>query len=803
MDQLLQDLRYTIRALSKRPVFTAAFILTVALGMGANTCIFSIVNAVLLQPLPFREPERLLMVWSSNPQQGYETYSVSPPDFFDFQTQNSVFEDLAVFRTSGGNLTGDGDAERVTVAEVSPSLFTLLRSGPLLGRTFLAEENQPGKGNFVILSSGLWRSRYGADPGVVGKSIILNEESYRVVGVMPADFNFPEEDARLWIPRVFQPAEQTERTRNFRIYNVLARLKPGVTLESAQAEMSTIAARLASEHPEDNTGWSVQLVPLREQIVGEVRPILLLLQGAVLFVLLMVGANLTNLLLVRALAREREICIRIALGTQRARLIRQFLIETLLLTVAGGLLGLLLAYWGIQLFASAYSPVIPRLSELSIDGRVLAVALGLALLTILLGLVQLRYTTRIELVNALKNRGGSATGHSSQRLRRVLVIAQIAVATVLVIGTVLMIRSLEKLQKVEPGFRIDNVMTAEISLPKTTEEARQTAFTQAVVDRLAAIPGVKAAGATTTIPLGNQEGLDAEFFIEGRPEPGPGQKLEAGLDIVTPDYFRAMGIPLIKGRAFDKNDQSSSPPVVIISQALARLHWPGQNSVGQRLKLGSAQEEPREIVGIVGDILHSGLDADPRPTMYVPHQQFAFPYMTLVVQTSAEPASVAEELREAVRSLDRNVPLSRMRSMEEHVASSLERRRLSMLVLAFFAGLALVLAAVGLYGLIAYNVNERTQEIGVRMALGARPREVRNLVLRQGLFLAAIGVAVGLLVAFWLMRGLSSLLYVISPTDLMTFLLTPLLLVGVALIASWLPASWASRVSPLAALRYE
>ena len=803
MDRFLLDLRQAVHRLTKKPLFAVAFILTVALGIGANACIFSIVDAVLLRPLPYEEADRLVTVWSSNPQEGHETYQVSPPDFFDLAAQNDVLDSIAAIRTNGGNLVGDGEAERVMVGEVSADLFKVLRRRPLIGRPFQPEENESGATPVVILGHGLWQRRYGSDPAVVGKSIGLNDQTYQVVGVMPADFDFPSE-AQLWIPRAFQAAERTERARGLRIYEVLARLKPGITLEAAQAEVSTIAARLASEHPEDNQGWGFRLVPLREQIVGEVRPILLLLQGAVLFVMLMVCANLTNLLLVRAISREREICIRTALGAQKARLAGQLLTETLLLAIVGGLLGLVLAVWGTRLFTVTFAAAIPRLTEQTLSGGVLALVVALAIVTTLLGLVQLRLTAKVDLIEALKDRGASAAGRSSHRLRNLLVMTQVAVATVLLIGTGLILRSLEKLQRVEPGFRIGNVLIADLSLPRTLEKPRQTELIQTVVDRLSTLPGVKAAGASTTLPLTPQESLDFSFSIVGRPVAGPDDPgMEAGFDAVTPDYFRAMGIPLLKGRAFTKDDREGSQPVIIISREMARQHWPNQDPIGQRIQLESGKEQPRLIVGIVGDVLHAGLDTEPKPWMYLPHQQFAFPFMSIAVQTSSEPGRVAPALREAVRSVDKNVPLSGIKTMEEQLAESLLRQRLTMLVLGLFAGLAVVLAAIGLYGLMAYNVNERTQEIGIRMALGARSGDVWRLVLGQALILTATGVAAGLMASFWLTRGLSSLLYSVSPTDLATFVLIPLLLIGVGLAASWIPARRASKVSPLLALRYE
>lgn len=802
MGQLALDTRSALRALLRRPAFTAAFILTVALGVGASSSIFALVNAVLLKPLPFPEPQRLALLWSSNVQQGFDSYPLSPPDYFDYKERAASFQDLAVYRVTSGSLVGGGDAERVKTAEVSPGFFGIVGVGPALGRAFRPDENEPSNRRVAILSNGLWRSRYGADPGVVGKTLQLNDETYQIIGVMPAGFRFLDESTQLWVPRAFQPAEKTERTRSLRIYTVVGRLKPGVTPEKAQAELGTIAANLERAHPDDNKGWGVRMVTLRDQTVGHIRRTLLVLQGAVAFLLLMSCANLANLILVRAVSREREISIRTALGANRGRLVRLLLTESLLPTLAGGALGLLVAGWMVRVISLSYGSMIPRADEVGVDSRVILLSLLLTVLVSLVGLLPLRHAARVPLIETLKDRGASAAGVHSQRLRDLMVSLQVAAALVLLIGTVLMVRSLERLRSVDPGFTVHNVLKADLTLPRQTPEPEQQAFIHSAVAALAAVSGVRAAGATTTLPMAGQESLDLSFEAEGLPVPAGGLP-EAGFDAVSPGYFSAMGIAVLSGRGFQGSDRMGSVPVAVINETLARQLWPGRSPLNHRIRLDMGKEKPRLIVGVVNDVLHSGLDTKPRAEIYVPHEQFAFPTMTLVVRTEGDPAAVAPAVREAIRRLNPNLPLADVETMEQVLAGSLLKSNFVLIVLGTFSFLALALATMGLYSIMSYSVTERTQEIGVRMAIGADADDVLKMMLIRGLKLTGAGIVIGIVVALWMARILESQLFEIKGSDPTTYVLVTVLLVGIAFVATWLPARRASRIDPVTALQYE
>ncbi|MDQ3803874.1 MAG: ABC transporter permease [Acidobacteriota bacterium] len=807
-----QDLRYGLRTLLKNPGFTAVAVIALALGIGANSAIFSVVNAVLLRPLPYRDPDRLVMVWEENTKAGYPRDTPAAANYIDWRDQNQVFEGMAAIADVSFNLTGAGEPERLDGRRVSASLFPLLGVEPHLGRAFLPEEDQPGANRVAVLSHGLWQRRFGADANIAGKPLTLNGESYEVVGVMPPHFQFPSREDELWVPIAFTPQEAASRGRHY--LQVLARLKPGVTLGQAQAEMSTIAARLQQQYPEQNTNLGATVTPLHEHVVGDIRPALLVLLGAVGFVLLVACANVANLLLARAAVRQKEIAVRVALGASRLRLVRQFLTESVLLAALGGGLGLLLSVWGVSLLKTFIPENISQARAVAVDARVLGFTVLVSLLTgLIFGLAPAVQASNFNLNETLKEGGrDSAAGSRGNRIRALLVVAEVAVSLVLLIGAGLLINSFLRLRNVDPGFRADNLLTMSIELPqqKYPDPARRAAFYTELVSRIEALPGVKSAAVTNWIPLVFQ-GDSIGFSIEGRPDPAPGQGRRPTVvtRVVHPHYFRTMGIQLLRGREFGEQDRVESPTVAVISETMARRHWPGEDPTGKRITPGPATStDPDDwvtIVGVVKDVRQFELGAEPKPQMYVSYAQgwSFFAPRHLVVSTAVEPLSLAATVRKTVWEIDKDQPVSDIRTMEEVLSESLARQRFSMLLLGIFAAVALALAAVGIYGVMSYAVAQRTHEIGIRMALGAQRGDVLKLAVGQGLKLVLIGVALGLAAAFALTRVMASLLFGVSATDPATLVTISLVLIGVAVLASYIPARRAAKVDPMIALRYE
>jgi putative ABC transport system permease protein len=806
MDTLLQDIRYSIRRLFKNMGFTVVAVLALALGIGANTAIFSVVNSILLQPLAYKDPQQLVTITHS--YANLSGASVSPPGFADYRDQSQSFESVAALLDFDYNLTEQGEPEQLRGHRVSSSFFTALGIDPMLGHTFVAEQDQPGHNRVVALSHKLWQRRFNSDPDILGKPIKLNGQSYEVVAVMSASFEWGKDE--LWSPLALSPANFTANNRGNEFLDVIARLKPGVTREQAQAEMDTIAnsIRLANSgtYPEE-ANWRVRVKSLTDEVVGDIRPVLIVLLIAVGFVLLIACANVANLLLARATARQKEIAIRQALGANRARLIRQLLTESLLLALMSGAAGLLLALWSVDLIVRLNESNIPRAAEVGIDGRVLVFTLLVSLVTaILFGLIPALQTSKIDLQGALKE-GGRGSTAGNPHVRRALVVVEIALALVLLIGAGLMIKSFIRLQNVNPGFDPENVLTAEISLPafKYRERAQISSFFQQVIEQIKNSPGVESAGGISSLPL-TGSGWSGSFNIEGRPV-APGQaEPHTALRAITPDYFKAMKIPLIDGRYFDERDRADSGRVVIIDQTLAEHYFPDENPLGKRVEFGMAGPNGptwREVVGVVGRVRHKSLDAELKDHLYFPHTQSPESGMVLVVRTSIDPVSVTSAVRGAVASVDKDQPVYRVTTMEQVRSDSVSRKRLSMLLLAIFAAVALILAAVGIYGVMSYTVTERTHEIGIRMALGAKAGDVLKLVVGQGMALALAGVVIGVIAALVLTRFMESLLFGVAATDSTTFMLISVLLAGVALLACYIPARRATRVDPMIALRYE
>jgi putative ABC transport system permease protein len=807
MDTILQDLRYGIRSLLKNPGFTFVAIVALALGIGANSAIFSVVNTLLLSPLPFKDPDRLVMVWEKNFPRNRERNVVSPANFLDWNSQNQVFEHLAALVDIHVNLTNAGEPVELEAQLVTASLFPLLGVQPVYGRAFLDSEDVPDSERVAIISHRLWQGRFGADPQLLGKTITLSGRSYTVVGIMPQGFYFLNNETDLWVPICFNTGRDYRAVAG-RYLRAVARLKPGVTLSQAQAEMSLIASRLEQSYREFNAGWGVNVISLQEQVVGDVRPALLVLLGAVGFVLLIACANVANLLLARAATRQKELAVRTALGASRGRLIRQLLNESLLLGVIGGAAGLLLAYWAIALLIKFNPGNIPRLEEVGLDGRVLAFTLAVSIVTgLIFGMIPAVQASRPDLNESLKEGGRRSSGGAShRRVRSIFVVSEVALALVLLVGAGLMIRSFIKLQQVDLGYDPENLLTARVLLPisKYGDNPKRATFFKQAVERIQAIPGVQAAGAVSWLPLSGL-GSATSFWVDGRPEPPPGEKPTTDVRVITPGYFAAMGIPLIKGRIFDERDTAESPRVLIINETMARQFFPDEDPIGKRLIISWDHPSlPDEIIGVVGDARLTSVDGEMRPAIYWPHaRQAAYSSMTFAVRADGDPLALTGSLLGEIRSIDAELPVADIRTMGEVVSTSTSRPRFNMLLLALFAAVALVLAAVGIYGVMAYSVNQRTHEIGIRMALGASGTDVMRLIVGQGMLLVLAGVGLGLIGAFFLTGLMSSLLFGVNATDPATFLSISLILAGVAFVACYIPARRATRVDPMVALRYE
>jgi predicted permease len=805
LEGLLQDIRYGLRMLYKAPGFTAAAIIALALGIGANTALFSVVNGVLLRPLPFRDPNGLAVISLLN-SKTRETFPLCDADFLDWRAQNQSFTAVTAFVQNRFNLTGSGRPEQMFGDMVTGDFFSILGVPPVVGRTLLSNEDRPGSANVAVLSYRLWQNRYGSNPNVIGQGIVLNGSTYTVIGVMPPGF-LSSPETQLWTNLVIDPPSR----RGPYYLTGQGRLKPGVTLEQARAELTTIHQRIEQANPKTDANMTFRAVPLEEAIVGDARPALLVLLGAVTFVLLIASANVANLILARASVRERELAIRAALGASRARLAVQLLTESGLLAGLGGIFGLGLAWCGVQLLIELAPASLPRLEEVTLDSRVLAFTTVISLASgILFGVGPALGGGRNAMNNSLKEGGRSqGQGTRSIRARRVLVVVEVALSMVLLIGGGLMLKSFHRLQSVNPGVDVENALTMQISLPERQyDDSRSIAFYRKLLDKLQTLPAVDSAGVGMALPPNLLDVTDY-FMVEGQVETSERNLGLADLVFVSPDYFRALGVPVVKGRSFNDGDRAEAPNVAIINQTLAKRYWRNQNPIGKRLKTGGP-ERPKnkwmEVVGVVGDVKYSGLDAAPEMVLYEPYEQSAWPSMYLVVRTSSklgDPGELASAVQNAVWSLDKDVPVAHVRTLEQLLSESVEQPRFRTVLLEIFAMIALSLAAVGIYGVLAYSVTQRRQEIGIRMALGARRSEVFALVVGQGMVLALIGLAIGLAGALVLARFLSSLLYGVRPTDPATFAVVSLLLAAVAFMSCYIPARRAMRVDPMVALRYE
>jgi predicted permease len=805
MESLRQDVVYAVRMGLKSPVLTVMAVFAMALGIGANTAIFSIVNAILLKPLPYPDAERLVRVWETEPE--LEKAPIAPADFLDWRQQNHSFEQLAAFRSQSFNFSGDGEPERIRGTRVSANFFSLLGIQPVLGRSFTEDEDQPGRNKVLVLTDELWRRRFGSDPNIVGKTTLVNDQSYMIVGVTPRGATFPTKQAEVFTPNAFNDAER--KTRRTHYISAVARLKPNVTLAQAQSDMSGIAGRLAQQYAASNSNVGVKLVSLKEEVIGNVERLLLIMMAAVVCVLLIACGNIANLLLSRAVTRQKEVAIRNALGASRGRIIRQMLTESVLLSLVGGVVGLLLAFGIIYALLILKPANIPRLTEIHLDARSLAFTFSLSLLTgVLFGLFPALRASTPDLEESLKQGGLRKTqGRSHHRLRNLLVVGQVAVSLLLLIVAGLLIKSFVRLNNEDLGFEPKNLLTMEIALPpsKYKDGQSQVAFFQQAVDSLKSTPGVQAVGAISDLPL--LGGNSTIFQIEGRPIAQAKPLTEFRL--INADYFRAMQIPLLRGRFFTDTENKTAPGVVIINETLARRYFPGEDVLGKRLGL-SDPVDWREIVGVVRDVRDYGPDTEPNPQCYVPMAQNTPDYLdavssalALVLRTNSDPKSLTPTVRQRLHTLDRAQPIQNLKTMEEVFGESVAQRRFNMLVLSVFAAFALLLAAVGVYGVISYSVTQRTHEFGVRMALGARPADVNKLVLSHALKLAVAGIVLGLAAAFAVTRTLSSFLYGVTATDPAIFIVTALLMGGIALLASYFPARRATKVNPIIALRTE
>jgi len=804
METLLQDIRYGIRGLIKNPGFALIAVVTLALGIGANTAIFSVVNAVLLRPLPYKDVDRILTVWETNIRSGKKEDGASPANFLDWRDQNKAFEQLATAEPYGHTLTGSTDPERFRSWLVSEGFFDILGVNPLYGRTFLPEEHQAGNSRVIIVGEALWRQRFGADPKIVGQSLLLNGQPHEVVGVMPAACQFPAGRV-MWAPLVFR--ESYKQDRGSAYFKVIGRLKPGVSREQAQQEITAIQSRLAEQYPQDNKERGARVIPLAEQMRAGARPALLLLLGAAGFVLLIACANVANLLLARGAARQKEFAIRAALGAVRARLVRQLITESVSLAVLGGVGGMFVAWWGVDTVLAFGPGNLPKQAEIGFDGRVLVFALAVSVLTALIfGLAPALRFSKPDLQETLKEGGRAGDGSAPHRLRNVLVVSEIALALTLLIGAGLLVRSFVRLLQVDPGFATRKAISLEVHVWGSSRTPQQrAAFFEQTLDRIAALPGVEAAGAVSALPFhDNSIDINGTFTLEGQPLPPPGQEPSAFLTSVTADYFAAMGIPLRRGRFFTSFDREGAQPVALISETTARRFWPDEDPVGKKIKLGFVgASKVREIVGVVGDARHDGLDSDPRTEVFLPHLQEPYGSMTYIVRTTAEPSTLVQAVKNEVWAVNKNLPFSSIATIDELVSRSLGERRFNLLLLGAFAAIALTLAGVGIYGLMSFSTSRRTHEIGVRMALGAQTRDIIKQVLKEGMTLTIAGVGLGLIASMALTRLLSSFLFGVSATDPLTFIVISLVLAGVALVACFVPARRATRVDPMIALRYE
>jgi putative ABC transport system permease protein len=814
MNNLIQDIRFGLRMLLKSPGISIIATIALALGIGANTAIFSVVNAVLLRPLPFPDPDSLVAVFETNLQLGQERGSHSYPNFFDVRAQNTVFERIASYHDTNFVMTGSGEPVRLQGSVATADLLPLLGVAPMLGRTFHPDEDKPSKtGRVVILSHTLFQNRFGSDPSVLNQTITLDGRNYTIVGVMPPGFEFPIQNAPvdLWttIAADASGSDPVTGQRGAHFLRVIGRLKPGITQDQAQSELTAIAARLEQQYPDQNSRRSLRAESAHAALVGEVRPMLILFLCAVAAVLLIACANVANLLLARATGRHKEMAIRSALGASRVRVIRQLLTESVLLSIAGGSVGLLLAVWWSDLLVALGKEDIPRALEVGMDWSVLGFTLVVSLVTgLIFGMAPAFHSSRTELVESLKeNSRGGSEGARRVRLRNVLMVGELAMAVVLLVIAGLLIQSLYRLQQVNSGLQPENVLTFAVGLSEVKYNSdRQTQFFIDLKNRLESTPGVQSASTIYPLPLSGDR-FSISFAIEGRPVP-PQDEPSADFFTTGVGYFRTMGIPLIKGRDFDDRDKHGSTPVIIVTETFARRHFPGEDPIGKRIEPGISSIEGedsmmREIVGIVGDVRNRGLSTEPRAAYYVPATQVPFSQMVAVTKTAGEPRNLIPAVTRVVNGMDQDTPLFEVKSMEEYLSASVAAPRFSTTLLSIFAGVALVLTVVGLYGVMSYSVAQRTNEIGIRLALGAQSRDVLLMVVKHGSRLILIGLVIGLAVAFALTRWIASLLFGVKANDPFTFAAVALLLAIVALLACYVPALRATKVDPMEALRCE
>ncbi len=809
-DALRQDLRYAIRNLCKHRGYTTVVVLTLALAIGGSTAVFSVVNAVLIRPLPFKSPERLVMVWNRYGKMKESRAHVSPPDFLDRKRESRMLENMAAIELTSLNLIGRGEPERIRAARVSASLFSVLGVTPLRGRQFLDEEDRPGKNSVVIVSHDLWKRRFDSEPQLIGRHLNLSGNQYEVIGVMPESFWFPNPDIDLWIPIAFTTEQLADTFRGNEYISMIARIKPGFSVSQVRAEMNTIAARVIDRVPDRtdflrNAGWGAIVIPFRESITGEVKPALLVLMGAVSFLLLIGCANVANLILARTGGREKEIAIRAALGADRKSLVRLLFVEALVLAIAGGSIGLLLAYWTTVALPAIAPESLPRVSEIAIDRTVLGFSLIVSVLSgLLIGIVPALRVSLFRPLEHLKLEGTSTAPKSIHRSRDVLVIAEIALALVLATGAALLIKSFQRLTSVDPGFQTENRLTFTLSLPSAqyTEPHRIAGFYRDLMHGMEALPGVRAAGANASLPIAG-ENWTASFFIEGR-QPPPGEPVPSfEYRMITPNYFRAMGIPFRNGRDFSDRDIDTSTRVAIIDQGLADRYWPNQNPIGRRIGFSNSSDKIkwREVIGVVGTVKNSGLEEEAGAQIYFPHSQIPESVMSIVLDTTADPAAMSGLIRDRVKSLDPNLPVYQLTTFDRILSGSIAQPRFNMLLFVLFAATALALAAVGIYGVLSYTVTQRRKEIGIRMALGARPDNVLLMIVRQSMLIAFAGMLTGIAASFALSRYLSALLFRMQPVDPVIYGATAGFAMFIALLASFIPAKRAAGLDPLLSLR--
>ncbi len=810
MAALIQDVKFALRLLAKNPGFTAIAVIVLALGIGANTAIFSVVDAVVLRPLPIHQPGRVVAVHDQFTQLGLPSIGVSAPDFADISRMKDIFANTAAISDQNFDLTGAGQPEHLVGFRVSSGYFPLVGVKPILGRWFLPSEDKPGASHVVVITENLWEGAFGSDPKLIGKSITLDGENYTVVGVMPSSFQLPNTAPDLWTPLALTPAQlDPVKERDHQWLSMAARLRPGVTMTQAQTAMNSMARRLMREYPNyypAHVGYGIKVIQLLPDLIGSTGKFLFILLAAVGFVLLIACANVANLMLARASARSREMAVRAALGASRLRIVRQLLTESILLALAGGALGVWLAVWGVDLIKRIGPANVPRLDQVDINGWVLLFTAAIALATgILFGLAPALQGSKTSLHESLKEGGRSSSdGAARQRVRGLLVVGEVALTLVLLVGGVLMIKSFVHLLDVNPGFDPHNILTMQITLSdkQYAKPSEITGFYDALIERVSHLPGVKTAGAVDVLPF-NNFGNSGSFFIEGEPA-GTGVILpHADVRRVMPGFFRTMRIPLRRGRSLTEADTASAPHIVLIDDVLAKQYWPKHDPIGHRVAMVSPTPEWYTVVGIVGNVRNRGFSAPRKGVLYFPLAQMPKFHMSLVIRAASDPMSLAGAVRQAVRSIDKQQPVYDVKTMEQYISESVSNQRMAVFLLAVFAALALILASVGIYGVISFSVSQRTHEIGIRMALGAQQGDILRLVVGQGAILALAGVGVGIVAALGLTRLMAGLLFGVRPNDAGTFVGVALVLIAVALLATYIPARRAARVDPLVALRDE